>query len=121
MPRIVIDHELVLNRWAAGDDIEAVRRAAGTLNTDSVLGLISEARRAGDPRAARRPKRGGSSVRDAMAVSVGKLIRRRKLGKLPVNPIQIMQAVAAYSGPVTVCKPGFHAGHSPKCLHEIGL
>lgn len=113
-----IDHNEVLNRWAAGQDLTTIAAAVGTLYDASVSAIISNARLDGDPRAKRR---GVSGLRAKHTAILTSIKRRKALAQKPVSIDQIRSAVAAYEGPITQLPPGTHAGHRPRCLEDIGL
>lgn len=109
----MIDRELVLDLWADGRPIEEIAAAVGTLYNTTIIDIAAQARKRGDPRARKR-------ARHDWAVGIGKAMRRRRLAKIPADPIQMAACIAAYDGPITTLPSAYHAGHTPYCIKWLG-
>jgi len=115
---MAIDRELVLNMWAADDAVEAIMLATGA-QRGTVLKIASEARLLGDRRAKPRSNAGHAIALARGHAALNRIRHLKKMARLPSSDVQIENAIANYTGPVTRVPPGFHAGYVPQCLRAL--
>jgi hypothetical protein len=113
-----IDHDKILNMWAEGKEAFTIACAVGC-SWSHIASLVSEYRKQGDPRAIKRKR--GEGLRDAIPNNIKVVQRMKKFRRYPTTPQVLTELIQSYSGPITKCPLGFHAGHRPKCLASIGL
>lgn len=112
MAAYTIDHDVVLDMWAAGEPTEMIRRVVGTMYVSTIADIVIKARKRGDKRAVRRP-RGNDAMRNAMTAAAERRARHRKAAKFKVAPDDLDRAIAEYTGPITKLPPAIHAGWRP--------